>query len=97
MARVTKEGARESVPRNPADDADDRATARAVKMMIEGPLSSWNVSRPISSLNKADLHKLAVAAISGYVLQRAQDKLSCLEYDPISDALAAMHSSDQTP
>lgn len=39
--------------------------------MIDGPLSNWDINRPLASLNKDDLRKLAQAAIIGWVLQRA--------------------------
>ena len=58
-------------PLPPADQADTAALEAAVKMMI-GVLETWDYSRPLSSLNRADLHKLAVAAVSGFVIERSQ-------------------------
>jgi hypothetical protein len=56
---------------SPADEADAKALDHAVQTMIEGPLSTWDHTRPLGSLNKADLRKLAMACITGWVLQRA--------------------------
>lgn len=80
----SKKGA-QSAPPSPADEADAQALEHAVQTMIEGPLSGWDHTRPIGSLNRADLKKLAVAAITGWVLKRAE--LSChAETDPSSVA-----------
>ena len=59
---------------SPADEADLKALERAVKTMIEGPLSKWDHTRPLASLNRDDLRKIATAAITGWVLQRAEDR-----------------------
>jgi hypothetical protein len=40
--------------------------------MIQNVLSGWDHSRPLGSLNRADLRKLADAAICGWILQRAE-------------------------
>lgn len=56
---------------SPADEADAKALDRAVQTMIEGPLSTWDHTRPLGSLNKDDLRKLAIACLTGWVLQRA--------------------------
>lgn len=71
MARAArkKEALQRHLP--PADQADSAALEASVTMMI-GVLESWDYSRPLSSLNRADLHKLAVAAVSGFVIERAQ-------------------------
>lgn len=70
MGVVTKKGAHKR-PLSPADEAEARALDRAVQTMIDGPLSNWDINRPLASLNKDDLRKLAQAAIIGWVLQRA--------------------------
>jgi len=72
MGAVTKskKGAQKR-PLSPADQADALALDRAVQTMIEGPLSSWDHTRPLNSLNRADLRKLAIACLTGWVLQRA--------------------------
>ncbi|WP_313349812.1 hypothetical protein [Paracoccus sp. (in: a-proteobacteria)] len=56
-------------PLSPADQKDTAALDAAVSMMI-GILETWDHSRPIASLNRADLRKLAVAACSGFILEQ---------------------------
>lgn len=72
MGNVTrsKKGA-QTRPLSPADQADALALDRAVQTMIEGPLSKWDHSRPLGSLNRDDLRTLAIACLTGWVLQRA--------------------------
>lgn len=72
MGSVTtrKKGA-QSAPPSAADQADALALDRAVQTMIEGPLSKWDHTRPLGSLNRDDLRKLAIACLTGWVLQRA--------------------------
>lgn len=67
-----KKGVRKQPP-SPADEADARALDRAVQTMIEGPLSNWDHTRPLGSLNRDDLRKLAVACLTGWVLQRTAE------------------------
>jgi len=57
-----------------ADEADLKALEHAVQKMIEGPLSKWDHTRPLASLNRGDLQKLATAAITGWVVQRSRNK-----------------------
>lgn len=72
MGKLTKskKGAQKR-PRSAADQADALALDRAVQAMIEGPLSNWDHTRPLGSLNRDDLRKLAIACLTGWVLQRA--------------------------
>lgn len=74
-------------PPNPADEADARATDRAVEFMIR-ILNEWDHTRPLGSLNKNDLRRLGVAAISGFIVQRSSERLPCDQFsgDQISDA-----------
>lgn len=74
MGAVTKskKGAQKRPP-SAADEADARALDRAVQTMIEGPLGKWDHTRPLNSLNRADLRKLAMASITGWILQKAAD------------------------
>ena len=58
-------------PPSAADEADAKALDRAVQAMIEGPLSTWDHTRPLGSLNRDDLRKLAIAGLTGWILQRA--------------------------
>lgn len=57
-------------PPSAADKADALALDHAVQTMIEGPLSKWDHTRPLGSLNRDDLRKLAIACLTGWVLQR---------------------------
>lgn len=77
-------------PPSPADEADRRATERAVEFMI-GVLNGWDHTRPLGSLNKNDLRRLGVAAISGFIIQRASERLPCDQFsgDLITDATFA--------
>lgn len=59
-------------PPDTADEADAQALDRAVENMIQQVLSEWNHSRSLGSLNRADLHRLANAAICGWILERAE-------------------------
>ncbi len=59
-------------PPSPADEADAQALDRAVERMIQDVLEHWDHSRPIASLNRDDLNKLATAAITGWILERAK-------------------------
>lgn len=59
-------------PPSPADQADAQALDRAVETMIQTVLSGWDASRPLASLNRGDLRKIANAAICGWILQRAE-------------------------
>lgn len=64
-------GERRKTPPSPQDHADSRALDRAVQSMVEGVLSRWDHTRPLGSLNRDDLRSLAVNAITGWVLERA--------------------------
>lgn len=75
-------------PPSPADEADARATDRAVEFMIRS-LNEWDHTRPLGSLNKQDLRRLAVAAISGFIVQRAAERMRCDEFGPATDAIFA--------
>lgn len=72
--QLRKKGVQKHPP-SPADEADALALDRAVEEMIEGPLSKWDHTRPLGSLNRGDLQKLAMAAIVGWVLQRTANGL----------------------
>lgn len=71
-------------PPSPADKADAQALDRAVETMIQNVLSGWDHTRPLGSLNRDDLGKLAFHAISGWILERAE--LACHD-DQIRDEL----------
>lgn len=71
MARAARKKEALQRPLPPADQADAAALNAAVTQMI-GVLEAWDYSRPLSSLNRADLQKLAVAAVSGFVIERSQ-------------------------
>lgn len=89
MGTVTrrKKGAQKRPPSS-ADKTDALALEHAVQTMIEGPLSKWDHTRPLGSLNRDDLKKLAQAAIIGWVVKRSQ--LSCqADTDPNSPVLFA--------
>lgn len=59
-------------PLSPADEADAKALDRAVETMIQDTLSGWDHTRPLGSLTRADLRKLATAAVIGWILARAE-------------------------
>jgi hypothetical protein len=86
MGNVRKKGAPKRTL-SPADEADARCLDRAVQTMIDGTLNDWNHTRPIGSLNRDDLRRLAQCAIVGWTLQRATE--TC-QSDPISDAASVM-------
>ena len=92
MGAVTKrkKGA-QSAPPSPADEADAQALDRAVQTMIDGPLSSWDHTRPLGSLNRADLRKLAIACLTGWVLQRTAN--GCLADTTEADLSSIVESA----
>ena len=50
-----------------------------------GVLETWDHSRPIASLNRADLQKLSVAAISGFILEHAKQRQNpSIEWDDLN-------------
>lgn len=59
-------------PPSPADEADAQALEMAVESMIQQVLSGWDHTRPLGSLNRGDLRKLATAAISGFVVGKSK-------------------------
>jgi len=59
-------------PPSPADEADTQALECAVQYMIEHVLSGWDHSRPLGSLNRGDLRKLADWAITGWIVERSK-------------------------
>lgn len=70
----------------------------AVESMIQRVLNGWDHTRPLGSLNRSDLQKLANAAITGWVIERAKENF-CSD-DPIAQTLdslaqsAAQHSEN---
>ena len=72
-------------PLSPADEADAKALDRAVETIIQQVLSGWDHNRPLGSLTRADLRKLATASVIGFVLGKAewdkQYELSVLRSD----------------
>jgi hypothetical protein len=79
-----------------ADYLDDRALTRAVGQMIEDVLSKWDHTRPLGSLNKRDLARLADAAITGWVLERAAMGICEQSSDLPFDAAFVTLTSGQT-
>lgn len=76
-------------PLSPADQSDAAALEASIGMMI-GVLEAWDYSRPLASLNRADLGKLATAAISGFVIAKQSEDVSGAWWDDlISDAAFA--------
>lgn len=59
-------------PPSAADEADALALDMAVESIIERVLSGWDHNRSLGSLNRGDLRRLATAAITGWVLKRAE-------------------------
>lgn len=83
MSNGAKKGALQR-PLSPADQMDAAALDAAVSNMI-GILEAWDYSRPLSSLNRADLRKIAVAAISGFILEQvSQQKRTDLQWDELN-------------
>lgn len=76
-------------PPSPADEADARALDMAVESMIQHPLSGWDHTRPLGSLNRADLRNIAVAAISGWICERAR-QAKCGSEDAKRDQISAV-------
>lgn len=58
---------------SPADQADAAGIDRAVSEMIENVLNGWDHSRPLGSLTRADLRRLATHAVIGFI----QGKQEC--------------------
>lgn len=83
-----KKGVAKSDSPSPANQADALALDRAVQTMIDGPLSEWDHTRPLGSLNRDDLRKLAIACLTGWVLQRAAN--GCLADTTQADLTSAV-------
>ena len=86
-AAARKKGVQQH-PLSPADQSDAAALEASVKAMI-GVLEVWDYSRPLSSLNRADLSKLAVAAVSGFVIERSKHRDAAWWDDLNTDAPTA--------
>jgi hypothetical protein len=93
MGAVTrkKKGA-QSAPPSAADEADARALENAIQTMIEGPLSKWDHTRPLGSLNRDDLRKLAISCILGWILERTSN--GCHADSTIEDLISAVESAE---
>lgn len=93
MGKLTKrkKGA-QSAPPSAADEADAKALDNAVQTMIEGPLSNWDHTRPLGSLNRDDLRKLATACLTGWILQRAAN--GCHADSTMNDLISAAASAE---
>lgn len=59
-------------PPSPADEADAKALDRAVETMIQDVLGGWDHTRPLGSLTRGDLRKLATAAVIGFIVGKAE-------------------------
>ena len=59
-------------PLSPADEADAKALDRAVETMIQQVLSGWDHTRPLGTLTRGDLRKLATAGVIGFILGKAE-------------------------
>ena len=57
---------------SPADEADAKALDMAVESMIQQVLSGWDHTRPLGTLTRGDLRKLATAAVTGFVIGKSQ-------------------------
>ncbi len=84
MGNLTKGRVRgqPKLPPSPADQADAQGLDRAVEAMIQDVLSGWDHTRPLGSLTRADLRKLATHAVIGFILgrqecERQQQKSGC--------------------
>lgn len=74
MGRVSRKraGGVRKHPPSALYEADALALDRAVETMIQNSLSGWDHTRPLGSLNRDDLRKLATDAITGWILKRAE-------------------------
>lgn len=81
-----KKGAQKRPP-SAADKADALALDRGVQTMIEGPLSIWDITRPLGSLNRDDLRKLGIAFLTGWILQRSEN--GCHADSTMDDLISA--------
>ncbi|MBC22301.1 MAG: hypothetical protein CMJ32_00085 [Phycisphaerae bacterium] len=92
VKKATKEKGPQKRTLSPADEADAKALEHAVQTMIEGPLTSWDHTRPLGSLNRDDLRKLATACLTGWILQRAAN--GCHSDSTMSDLISAAGSAE---
>ena len=75
MGKITTKkrvGGTQKRPPSPADEADAKALDMAVESMIQNVLSGWDHTRPLGSLNRGDLRKIATAAVTGFVIGKCQ-------------------------
>lgn len=83
MARVRKPLKR---PPSPADQADAQGLDRAVEAMIQNVLSGWDHTRPLGSLNRDDLRKLATHAVIGFILGKHECDAQFKQTGRLTDA-----------
>lgn len=74
MGKLTKKrvGGQPKLPPSPADEADAQGLDRAVEAMIQNVLSGWDHTRPLGSLTRADLRKIATHAVIGFILGKQE-------------------------
>ncbi len=60
----------EKRPLSPEDQIDAKALDGAVEWMIDKVLSGMDHTRPLGTLNKGDLRRLAVASVTGFILEK---------------------------
>jgi len=87
-------GGRRKTPPDPHTEADRQALDAAVESMIERVLTGWDHTRPLGSLNRKDLSRLATAAITGWVLWRAASDDPQVRQEQSDDLMASAPSAD---
>jgi len=93
-------GGRRKTPPDPHAEADRQALDTAVESMIERVLTGWDHTRPLGSLNRDDLRRLATAAITGWVLWRAESDDPKVKQELSDDVMASAPPAEpdwQTP
>lgn len=92
MGAVRKQKAAEKPP-SYADSVEETALDHAVELMIREVLSHLDHTRPIGSMDRRTLRRIAISAISGWIVKRSELTTCSIEdvaQDLISGALFAV-------
>jgi hypothetical protein len=86
MGKLTRKGAALPPP-SIHDEIEDAALDAAVNAVIKEVLEKLDYSRPISTLTKRDIRRIAVSSISGWIVRRTE--LSAQSIEQVALELAA--------
>jgi len=71
MGKLTKKGAAK-LPPSIHDEIEAEAIEAAVSAVIREVLEKMDHAKPIASMTKRDIRKVAISAISGWIVKRTE-------------------------